>query len=227
MKKRPIPPFYENIGDGHCVQAVLRSVLEHFEPDIRLNWADMDKFTAKYPGKWAWNQRSLINFYKRGYTMVGFSREPEKVSFMDLYQKYGLEEALLQSFGEEAGKIQLHHCHRPSVEKALREYLRLRKSGKLDIPFHQSSVKAIKEYIKKGFLVSVALNSRKLNRRKGYSGHRVLVYDFNTKGPIFHDPGEPGTPARHVSWKHFAAACTSPTPRQWQMMAYKKEKPHA
>lgn len=61
----------------------------------------------------------------------------------------------------------------------------------------------VNEFNKPG-ICDVTLNSRFLNRQKGFVGHRVILIDISDDEVVFHDPNHDGTGAyRRESINHF------------------------
>jgi hypothetical protein len=77
--------------------------------------------------------------------------------------------------------------------------------------------------LKDGWLVGLAINSRALNNKPGYTGHLVVVFDFDAKSDNFwlHDPGLPPKPNRHVSRQKLSEAWFWTGPEKAALVAVK------
>src|SRR5882672_180186 len=67
-------PFYaNNTDDTHCAQATLRSALKYFEPDKEFTWEELNRATAKRPGKATWRMAGLLWLRQNGYEVHNMS----------------------------------------------------------------------------------------------------------------------------------------------------------
>jgi len=67
----------------------------------------------------------------------------------------------------------------------------------------RASLEEIIGFLKRGALVGAEVNSRILNQKEGFDLHFVLLYDFDGKNFIVHDPGFPPIKSRKVDIKEF------------------------
>lgn len=195
------PKFISNTPDEkHCVQASVGMILGYFLPDRSFPMEKLEKITGFVEGKGAWEMEELLNYDKLGLE--------SKVIVKSSYEEFGkrgfdyLEEILghdvTEWVKENTGDIELEmQRSRKVAEKDLHE---------MRIPTDQD----IASLLRDGWLVMVDVNSRKLNNKPGFSGHRVLIYEANSQGVTMHDPGLPAYPARSVSWQALERAWADP-----------------
>ncbi len=213
-----IPPFFENWDDSHCVQCVLRGILEHFEPNEIWDWPRWDTFTGKEEGRWTWPYRALLNMIDRGYKvrMIG------PVSWKE-YLNEGLYPVMVRNLGLEAANKSREMSDHESAYKDLVKLNQYWKLGQLERIERLLQYEDILKAIDDEYLVYLSLNSRALNQKDGYAGHAVLVYDYDTEGLWLHDSGLPAQEARHVRKDLIIKAGTTPTEKVWYMNAFKRD----
>jgi hypothetical protein len=211
---RAAPPFFPNPDEVHCMEAVLLSIVHHFEPAANLGWDDVKKITEKVPGKWSWPQFAMKNMLERGYQVERISHG----SPQDIVDK-GLRQYMIGIQGEEAAEKSLRmSVPAEEVENACRALLLHPKHQ------HTKRIPALKDidsFLQEGFLVASMVNLRQLNGREGYAGHCVLVYGIDKDYVYMHDPGPEPFPERKVIHENYLAAATSPKPENWWIAAYK------
>lgn len=193
-------PFYKNHPKGtHCFQACFKMVIKHFWPEEEYSLGELAKITKKKPGGYTWYYAGLIWLTKRGVEVEQF--EPfDNLAFAERGKDY-----LVEIFGKEVADIQDKNSDIPAEQQRAREFIKKVKLSK-KIP----SIVDLKSLLKTGHIAICVVNSRALNRNKGYSGHFALVKGFDKKGFILHDPGLPGKPNRHVSFDIFEKAWAYP-----------------
>lgn len=196
MTKRPVPPFFGNTKDNmHCLQASLKMILKHFESEKNYSWAALDRLTGQKKGKWTWPIDMLANLHLMGYDVHMIDPFDYK-KFLRKKEKYFYE-----IWSKEIADAQLLYSDIPHV---LRSYKMMPKD--MDCQVRDATIGDIRSYLKKGYLVETGVNSAALNRRKGYAGHSVVIYDINKTHVFLHDSGLPPQPARKVTLALFKKA---------------------
>jgi hypothetical protein len=187
-----IPPFVANSADNmHCVNAVFRMVHQYyFNQD--LSWEEIDKLTKAIPGKATWTFIGEMEFAKKGLEVTNI----EPVNYQKLYAEG--ENYLTKVVGKDTAQYYLEKSNIVSVIKYIPEYLKTVKHET-----RRASIKEIIKYLEQKSLVGAEINSRILNNRVGFSLHFVLLYDFDGKNIILHDPGAPPIMARKVKINEF------------------------
>lgn len=214
---RTSPPFYYNFDNTHCVQCVLRGILESFEPVKTLTWEDLDTLTGKEPGKWTWPYRGQINLAKRGYEIVAISPEDDND-----YLKDGVYETLVKMLGVDAANRQREMADLDQVKRDIQEFMELKQQENLVTFVRSPNLHDYKDYLAQGFLISSSLNARVLDGRDGYASHAVLVYGIDDEYVYLHDSNWENGAQKAVPQALFQQASTSPTPEQWSMLALRK-----
>ncbi len=213
---KPVPPYYANWDNTHCVQCCLRGVLEYFEPNVTWTWPELDEFTAKEVGKWTWPYQVWVNMQARGYAVITHSANKLEDALT-----LGLYASLVKNRGQAAADKQREMSNLVAAEAQLQTYAACLNAGKLQRIEQEPTLAVIQNYLAQGYLVLCSLNYRKLYNLEGYSSHSVLIYGIDEQYVHFHDPEhQPGSkpPIAHAQ---FVAACQSPTPAQWGITAYK------
>lgn len=190
MKKTPT--FVENCNDNmHCVNAVFRMVHQYFFGKD-LTWKNIDKLTKAIQGKATWTFIGEMEFTKKGLDIINI----EPVDYKKLYREG--ESYLIKILGKETANYYLKKSNIASVLKYIPEYLKTVKHET-----RRATIKEIIDYLKQGALIGVEVNSRILNKKSGFSLHFVLLYDFDGKNIILHDPGLPPIQSRKVTIEEF------------------------
>lgn len=188
----PKVSFVKNHPDNmHCVNAVFRMVHQYFFKKD-LTWKQIDKLTKAIPGKATWTFIGEMEFAKKGLGVINI----EPISYRRLY-KQGVN-YLKKKVGKQTADYYLKKSNIASVIKYIPEYLKTVKHES-----RRASIKEIAKLLKQGKLIGAEVNSRVLNNKPGFSLHFVLLYDFDGKNIILHDPGLPPIKSRKVSLKEF------------------------
>ena len=199
ISMKRIPPFVSNSGDDtHCVNAVFRMVLKHYN-NQDMTWEEIDMLTKAIPSKGTWTVGGDIALAKRGIKV----RNIEPVDYDRLYKegtKY-----LQQVFGADTTKYYLERSNIAFVIPDIPEFLRL-------VPHEtrRASIEEIISFLHKDNLVGVTLNSSILNSKPGFMLHYVLLYDFDGIHFSLHDPGLPPHPSRRISRETFETSFVYP-----------------
>jgi len=133
-----------------------------------------------------------MEFTKRGLRVKNI----EPISYRRLYRE-GVS-YLKEAVGKQTAEYYLKKSNIASVLQYIPEYLKTVKHET-----RRSSLKEIIKLLKEGCLIGAEINSRILNQKPGFSLHFVLLYDFDGKNIIIHDPGKPPLRSRKVSLDEF------------------------
>lgn len=189
MKK--VPPFIQNSQDNtHCVNAVFRMVYKYyFNEDF--TWEEIDELTKAIPGKSTWTLVGEMEFAKRGLKIIN-------IELTDYEKLYREKEKYFKNLDEKVADYHLQKSNILSVIKYIPEYLKYVKHET-----RRPTVQEIINLLKKGSLVGAEINAQVLNNRPGFSLHFVLLYGFDGKNILLHDPGLPPIKSRKVSLEEF------------------------
>lgn len=186
------PPFIKNSGDDmHCVNAVFRMVYKHFF-DKDFTWEEIDKLTKAISGKATWTFVGEMEFAKRGLQVKNI----EPVNYKKLH-KEGVN-YLTKILGKDTANYYLEKSNIVSVIKYIPEYLK-----NVRHETRRASINEIVQFLKEGNLIGAEVNSRILNHKPGFSLHFILLYGFDGKNIILHDPGLPPIEARKITLEEF------------------------
>ncbi|MEK7070517.1 MAG: C39 family peptidase, partial [Patescibacteria group bacterium] len=204
--------FFENPDNTHCYQASLRMVLKYFLPKKDFSWEELEKLTAKEEGYWTWPYKGTINLHKMGFKIVEMN-----IFNIERFVKEGVN-YLIEKYGKDVSREQVAHTKSITNEqKICRDYL------KLDI--HQGklpTLEDVKKLIEKGYLVVPNINARILNGRNGYSGHNVVIFNYDNDNVYVNDPGPTNTSAnKKISNKLFMRAWEYPYADAKGLQAFK------
>lgn len=207
-------PFYSNTKDDtHCYQAALKMVLKYFLPDKNYSWEELEKLTAKLEGLWTWPTQGLINLRNMGFEIIDiddFSIE----EFVKDGGKY-----LIRRYGKEVGEAQIKHSDIEQEQRIYNEYLKLN--------LHQQklpNLDDIKNLIDKSYLVICNINSNTLNNEQGYTGHFVVIYNYDENYLYLNDPGLPPKKDRKVAYANFLNAWEYPNETAKNIQAFTLKK---
>ncbi|HEY4963871.1 MAG TPA: hypothetical protein VIH90_04210 [Candidatus Saccharimonadales bacterium] len=204
------PTFFLNPDKSHCVQACLKSVFSVTNPDDKFSWEQLEALTDYLPKHGAWVYPELLALNKYGLDtklITGFDIK----RFITEGFNYIEDE-----YGKEVADYERTHPHdyakiKQQMQQALDKDLVIERLA---------TINDIKKFIDNDWYVMVLVNSRALNNKPGYVGHRVLVYGFDDNGVVMHDPGPtlPGE-GKHISWSQLEKAW----PNAKELIAVKKQ----
>lgn len=202
-------PFFSNTGDGtHCWQAALMMALAVLLPDRPFTYEELDRISAKQPGKWTWPTAAMLWMLEQGLTLT-LVEEFDYHAFADRGGDY-----LIERFGEEVGRAQIAQS---DIGRELAIARRFAAIAPLEV--RVPTVDDIRHFLEDGAVVIVNLNAALLHGREGYSGHFVVVTAVGEEGVTLHDPGLPPSPDLHVSHDRFERAWAYPSPRDRNLLA--------
>jgi len=213
MKKIP-PPFYSNTKDNtHCFQAVIKMIAETYWPDESYSWDELDVLTQKKVGMWTWPMAGYV-------WLAGKDIRIESMSIFDfqVFHEEGYD-YFLKTFGKEVADEQATHADLAQGQVLADQFINHdRISLVIKIPSHTD----IQQKLEDDYLIVCNVNQKALNNEQGYSGHFVLVYDYDEDGYLLNDPGLPSHKGRHVSFEVFERAWAYPDKNAMNLTAIKK-----
>lgn len=203
-------PFYANPDNTHCVQASLRMMLEYFEPEHKYSWEQLEKMTAKLPGKATWKTAMWLWLVRHNYELHVI--EPFNSR---RFVKEGAD-YLKNEFGEEAAAWQIKNSNIAEEQRLYKELL-----GTIKIDNRPPQMSDIQHYLDHGYMVAAAVNSRKLAGKLGYVGHQLIVVGYDDATLTLNNPGPPSNEAQVVSKELFESAWASPNEAAKELFAIK------
>lgn len=204
-------PFYSNTPDNtHCFQAALRMILKYFWKDKDFTWKELERITAKPQGLWTWPLAGMVWLHKNGFKV----RDIEIFDY-SRFIKEG-EKYLFEFYGKEAAQEQIKNSDIDQEKKYAKKLL---KSGIVE--FKLPTIDNLKDLLKDGYLAICLVNSKKLNNKKGYTGHFVVIKGYQGNKFILHDPGLPPQKNRKIDEKVFEKAWAYPDDNARNLTAIK------
>lgn len=194
-------PFFANTPDAtHCFQASFRMILKYFWPERDFSWKELEKMSAKVDGKATWPEAMLIHLHEMGF----------EVAQIELFDAHAFitkgEDYLKRAFGGEVAKWQIANSDIPQERRLYKKLL----DAHVPYEMREPTLADIRNYLRDGWLITLTVNSARLNGKLGYSGHAIVVYEVNDDEVIFNDPGPPAHAHRSVSHADFEAVWADP-----------------
>lgn len=202
-------PFFPNTGDGtHCWQAVLKMALAVFEPNHPYSYEELDRISAKIPGKWTWPTAAMIWLMEKGYTL----------ELMEEFDYHALAERgesyIMEKCGEEVGAAQIAMSEIKQEVVFAKRFAEMAPLTKI-LPTFGDLIRFLEE----GYVVICNINAASLYGQMGYSGHFVVVCDITKRDVFLHDPGLPPRESLRVPRQVFSKAWAYPTEREKNLLA--------
>lgn len=207
----PKVPFYSNTpNDTHCFQASLRSVLKYFEPSRDFTWDELDRITNKPKDMWTWPMAGLSWLAEHGYSVIDI--EPfDYGRFINEGREY-----METLWGKDVVIEQAKHSDISLAQTDSKKFVET-----VTVQNKIPSQTDIQEFLNQGCLVICMLNASKLNQKRDFVGHSVLVIGHDQNGFTIHDPGLPALENRHVPYPLFEEAWGDPNDSAKNLAAIK------
>lgn len=161
--------------------------LSEFFPKEKYTYRIFDVATGFNKKKFTWDAQGLLWISRKGIWVTCISEFD--------YHRFASE-----------GEAYLHWYWRPDVfefQKKNSDIVAARKAVQKLLPraeffCKRTTLKDIREQLKKGAIVLAAVNPKALDEKEGVGSHMVVVLDINNQEVTFHDPGIPPVPFRKV-----------------------------
>jgi hypothetical protein len=188
-----MPTFYASIDHSHCVQACLKMLFSVTLPGEKFSWKQLEELTDFIPGHGAWVYAELLALH-------GYGLDARLITGFDIERFIKEGFGYIESeYGKAVADYEREHPHnypriKQQMKQALEQQLINSRHGQLD---------DVHQLIDEQWYVMMMLNSKMLDAKPGYTGHRVLVYGYDKNGVTMHDPGtvDKNTEARKVNWE--------------------------
>jgi len=201
-------PFYPNLDETHCFQAVIKMVLKYYFPEEEYSWKELEKLTGKKEGLWTWPLYGMLRLQEKGFDIINME-DFDYRRFIRLGKSY-----LLERLGREAGTAQIENSDIPFEINNAKQFIKYF-NGPPQIP----SIDDIKKLLDINYLIICNVNSNALNGMQGYTGHFILVYHLDKNYLYIHNPGLPPIEAHKVSYDGFTKAWAYPEKRDKNLIA--------
>jgi len=201
-------PFYPNLDDTHCFQAVIKMVLKYYFPEEEYSWEELEKLTGKKEGLWTWPLYGMLRLKEKGFDIINME-DFDYQRFIKLGNSY-----LLERLGKEVGTAQIKNSDIPFEINNAKQFIKYF-NGSPQI----ASIEDIKKLLDINYLIICNVNSNALNGMQGYNGHFILVYHLDKNYLYIHNPGLPPVKAHKVPYDVFTKAWAYPEERNKNLIA--------
>lgn len=207
------PGLVENSDTAeHCVHACFQMLLRTRRSYEVYSFSKLDEIMHKVQGKYTFEYNLVAEMPNLGFKteiiwefdLLKLSTEPEKF-FLEIY-------------GEEVGKITIENS---DLEILKLDAKKLNESEKVQIVKRFATFEDIKTKILEGYYILCTINQRVLQADPGYVAHTILVYGFNDRGVIIHNPGPPSNASAEIPWNLFDKSWAYPDIHARNIMAFK------
>jgi hypothetical protein len=208
--------FYPNSKRDRtrCFQASIRMILKYFFPKKDFSYKTLDVLTHKVKGKWTWPMDGVLALQSMGLTVLkigifdytAFAKDPEHYLAAYYNNPLVLHEQIIHSDIAHEQKSAAEFAKRVTIQK--------------QVPTYDDLIQALKDR----YLLLLNVNSRLLNRKKGYVGHFVVVYRITPYTVWMQDPGLPAHKNRRVSRRMFEQAWEYPNKHTKGLLGFRLEK---
>lgn len=195
MKILKEPKFYPNLKDGqHCSQAATMMLFSVLFPNETFTYQQLAKAMNKLDGFSTWQTHELFYYQKLGIDFRYYDNFD-----MDKFCTEGLK-YISERYGKEAAEYNRKTTKNISLEQKLCGDI-----AKQEWFFKRERIglSLVKMLINQGYYLMLSVNSKALNCKKGWEGHRIICYGYDGLSLIAHDPGMPPHPSRHIPFEVF------------------------
>ncbi|MGX5858285.1 hypothetical protein ACWKW6_31805 [Dyadobacter jiangsuensis] len=128
------------------------------------------------------------------------------------------ENFFLESYGEEVGAVIIENSDLDILKGDAR---RLHESEDVTFIQRHATFEDIKSRISEGYYLLSTINQRVLQADPGYAAHTILIYGFNDRGVIIHNPGPPSNESAEIPWDLFDKSWAYPDEHARNILAFK------
>lgn len=207
-------PFCPNDKtDNHCMQACMRMILKYYYPDKSISIRKLNKLLKIGSRKgYLFPDMATVVLSNLGVNAKYYTTSDDK----DWYKrgKGYLLENYPKQIAEDIWEKTDFRISKPFFKRALREKRYIKR---------KLSLKDLKNFLKKGCLISPAININVLENKPGYAGHAIIITDIDKKFVTFHDPGLPPVPNSKIKIKDFVKSWQSPGTDNTVIVAFGKK----
>lgn len=189
---KQVPPFVPNSDDNvHCVNAVYRMLFLHYF-NQEYTWEQIDTLTHAVKGKGTWTVPGDIELSKRGVAVLNI----EPIDYERLHKEGPAY--LGEVVGDKAATYYFERSNLAEIIPLIPKFL-----SSVTHETRRPTEEEVLGYLKAGKLVATEVNASLLNNTPGFNLHLILLYDFDGKHILLHDPGLPPMPSRKLTIEEF------------------------
>ncbi|QDK82617.1 hypothetical protein EXU85_30010 [Spirosoma sp. KCTC 42546] len=207
------PGLVENSKTAeHCVHACFQMLLRTRPGQEVYSFKTLDQIMHKVPGKYTFEYNLVAEMPNLGF-------KTEIIWEFDLYKlSIDPEKFFLDLLGEEVGKVTID---KSDLETLKLDAKKLNESGEVNIQKRPATFEDIKSKLLDGYYLLCTINQRVLQADPGYVAHTILVFGFNDRGVIIHNPGPPSNAAAEIPWDLFDKSWAYPNANARNILAFK------
>ncbi|UOQ69246.1 hypothetical protein [Hymenobacter volaticus] len=207
------PGLVENsLTAEHCVHACFQMLLRTRPGYQVFSFKKLDELMHKVPGKYTFEYNLVAEMPSLGFAT-------EIIWEFDLFRlSNDPKEFFLDIYGKPIGEITIANS---DLELLKLDAKRLYESTQVKITTRSATFEDIKLKILEGYYILCTINQRVLQADSGYVAHTILVYGFNDRGLIIHNPGPPSNDSAEIPWDLFNKAWACPDDKSRNIMAFK------
>jgi hypothetical protein len=190
-------PFHDNPGNA-CALACYTMAAQYLFPELDITFEQLGKIANWHKGYAVWGFPVWKWLMDRGMKMVDYD-----VIDYQAWAEKGID-GLKSTLTEEEFNFYKNGTY--DLEETRKDInLAFKHPNFTYIKKKLTWQDVVNEYKKPG-ICDLTLNSAILNKKSGFSGHRILIIDILDKEIVFHDPSKNGGPYRKESISFFRQA---------------------
>lgn len=143
----------------------------------------MNDLCGYVPGKYTWPYKPILDLSDMGLDLIIYSTFDTN-RFIESPESY-----LTERYGPEGCKANLENSDIQTVLSQAKDYLTYKENEKFSGVSENHTPSISKDLLNKGFLLVLWVNSKKLNKKEGFSGHFIMIHDYRDGSFIAHDCG--------------------------------------
>lgn len=211
MKSNDVPFISNTPDDLHCLNVSYMIIARYFDPTFNVEMDEWAQITGFEENKGTWANAGLVWFKKNGYNVKhvtlfdynAFIKQPETY--------------LIKLDGQEVGQWSIDHSNIPAEVERVKQLL-----NASVIERREPTMSDIKRYLDNGYLIRIGINTNRLDGRKGFVGHAIVITGYDDTSFTFHDPGLPPIMNRKATYAELEAAWSDPNVESKELDAIKR-----
>jgi len=193
-------PYFKQPDNTHCFQACLKMVLKYFFPEKNFTFEELDKLSDKPKDKWSWSCAALAELKNMKLKVKHYSTFDYN-NFVKNGAKY-----IRKTYEKEIAEKMIEMSDINSEIENAKDMI------KEDIfELKELTFEDIEKWFKENYTILLLINSKIINNETGYSGHFVVLTNFDKDSVFINDPSiKHGSKNRKVNKDLFIKAWIFP-----------------